>query len=130
MKLFRTTATILFLLVITTILPGCFYKTPVRHIASEISLVVPNQTSQRELISYMGLPNEKKSISETEEEWLYFQVNKSFLRKTPLLGKKFGVEDYDVAIIRIKDNIVTSSQYRSLSEDEFKQLGITASDSN
>jgi hypothetical protein len=88
--------------------------------------MTPSQTTQKELISYMGFPEVKRTISATEEEWIYYQANRSLLRRAPLLGDKMGNVDYDVAIIRLKDGIVTSSQYRSFSEEEFEKLGLTS----
>ena len=72
----------------------------------------------------MGFPELKRTLSENEEEWIYYQENKSFMRRSPLLGNKMGAADYDVAIITLRDEIVTSSQYRSFTEEEFKKLGI------
>ena len=108
-------------------LSGCFNKAPVCHIASDISLIIPNQTKQEEILSYLGIPAKKRTISDEEEEWLYFQPYDSFMRKMPYVGKKIGDCEYDMAIIRFKNEIVTSSQYRDLSEAEFKQLGIPES---
>ena len=128
MKPFQRHFIYIFLIIFPAmVLSGCFHSSPVRHLTSEISLVVPNQTTQEELISFMGFPEKKRTVSDTEEEWLYYQTNKSLLRKTPLVGNKFGQENYDVAIIRFDKSIVTSCQYRSLTEHEFKQLGITES---
>ena len=124
MNLFRILVIWVSLLACGTFLFGCAYKKPVRHIASEIGLITPNKTTQKELISYMGLPEVKRTLSEKEEEWIYYQENKSFLRRSPLLGNKMGAADYDVAIITLRDEIVTSSQYRSFTEDEFEKLGI------
>jgi hypothetical protein len=124
---FRAISYLLLLVFSSMLMTGCFYKQPVRHLTSEVSLVVPHQSTQKEIISFMGFPEKKRKISETEEEWLYFQTNKSLLRRTPLLGTKIGYEEYDVAIIRFSNAIVTSSQYRSLTQEEFKQLGIAES---
>ena len=123
----RPVATIIIVLAAPLILAGCFHKAPISHIASDISLIIPNQTTKQEILSYMGYPAQKKAVSADEEEWLYYQANNSFLRKTPLVGGKLGQTQYDMAIIRFSDDVVTSSQFRDLTEEEFKQLGISES---
>jgi hypothetical protein len=125
MDLLRTAVIWISLLACGTFMVGCSSKSPIRHLPSDISLAVPNQTTQKEVVSFMGFPDAKKIISQNEEEWIYYQANKSLLRRTPLLGDKMGATDYDVAIITFRDKIVTSSQYRSFTEEEFKHLGIT-----
>ncbi len=121
---FRVSIICLCLLFCGTFLFGCSSKNHVRHITSEIGLVTPNKTTQKELVSFMGFPELKRTISESEEEWIYYQENKSFLRHTPFLGHKMGEADYDVAIITFRDEMVISSQYRSFTEEEFEKLGI------
>jgi len=105
-------------------LGGCGSKEPVCHIASDISLIIPNQTSKAEILSYLGPPAKKRSLQDDEEEWLYFQSYNSLMRTMPLVGKKMGDCQFDLAIIRFKGDIVSSSQYRDLTEAEFKQLGV------
>lgn len=124
MSLFRQSVIYISLLVCGVLLSGCFYKSSIRHIASEVGLAVPNKTTQQELISFMGFPETKRTISENEEEWIYYQANNSLLRRSPLIGDKVGQTDYDVAIITFRDKIVTSSQYRSFTEEEFNKSGI------
>jgi len=103
MKLLKRLVSLLFLLILSLSLSGCLHKRPVRHLASDVSLIILNQTSQKEILTIMGYPEKKKSIDESQEEWLFYQINKSFWRRTPLIGKKIGQADYDVAIIKFKD---------------------------
>lgn len=76
----------------------------------------------------MGFPDAKKTGEDGVEEWVYFQGNKSLMRRSPVLGEKMGQIDYDVAIITFQDKIVKESKYRAFTEEEFKQLGIPAND--
>ena len=108
-------------------LSGCFYREPVRHLASDICMVTPNIT-QQEVLSILGPPHYRK-ISETEgETWIYYEVNKSLLRKTPYIGDKLGHEDYEVVTITFVNGQVRTCVYRDLNEQEFKELGIPASE--
>jgi len=123
----RLTWTFISLTLVITLalnLSSCASKEPVCHIASDISLIIPNQTSKAEILSYLGPPAQKKSLPNNEEEWLYFQSYNSLLRTVPLVGKKMGDCQFDLAIIKFKGDIVSSSQYRDLTEAEFKQLGV------
>lgn len=113
-----------FTFTIILMLGGCFNKAPVCHIASDISLIIPNQTTKQEILAYLGPPAQKRSVADNQEEWLYFQPYDSILRKTPFIGKKMGECEYDMATILFTNDVVSSRQYRDLSEAEFKQLGI------
>ena len=72
---------------------------------------------------YMGPPDDQQ-VDQYGEMWIYYQVNKSLLRKTPFIGDKLGTEDVDVVTIRFQGDQVTACAYRSLTEDEFKKSGI------
>ena len=108
--------------VITT--SGCSSRSYVQHLASDAILIVPHQSTQKEIVSLLGQPEQRKKLSDGAEEWIYFQTKQSFLRKTPYIGKKFGHEAYDLVIIHFKGDLVTSSTYRLLTEEEFKASGI------
>lgn len=124
MTQFRKSLSCILILLCGTIISGCFYKNQIRHLASDVGLITPNATTQKEVISFMGFPEVKKAISDTEEEWTYYQENQSLMRRAPLFGRKMGQADYDVAIITFKNQIAISSQYRSFTEEEFHKLGI------
>jgi hypothetical protein len=55
--------------------------------------------------------------------WIYYQVNKSTLRKTPYVGDKLGSEEYDVLHITFNGDIVETCTYRSLTKEEFQNGG-------
>ena len=102
---------------------GCsyYYREPVRHLASDASLLVPGQTTKQEVLSYMGEPDERRQGAAGEEVWIYHQVRKSLLRKTPYLGKKIGQEEYDVMNVTFNGEVLASCVFRLLDEEEFKQ---------
>jgi len=107
---------------------ACGSEEPVCHIASDIDLIIPNQTTKKEITSFLGPPAKIRKVADDEEEWLYFQSYDSFMRKVPLIGEEVGKCQFDVAIIHFRGDLVTSSQYRDLTEDEFEQLGVPKSD--
>ena len=108
-------------------LSGCFYREPVRHLASDICLVTPN-LSQQEVLAILGPPHYQKSSVAEGDTWVYYEVKKSLLRKTPYIGDKLGEEDYEVVTISFVEGQVRTCVYRALSKQEFKELGIPASE--
>ncbi len=102
-------------------LAACSSTTYVRHLASDASLIVPLQTTNKEVLNYLGPPDYQLKLA-NGSEWIYFQGNKSLLRKTPYIGYKFGREDYDLLEIFLKNSVVQSRVYRLFNERQFKQF--------
>lgn len=107
---------------------GCFYKDPVRHLSSDVCLVIPSLSSKKQVLSYLGSPDQRQTSSEGEEIWLYYEVKKSLLRKTPYLGEKMGHENYDLVTVTFAGDLVKTCIYRSLNEEEFKKTGMKVSE--
>ncbi|HIJ89516.1 MAG: hypothetical protein OEV89_01480 [Desulfobulbaceae bacterium] len=105
---------------------GCFYREPVRHLSSDICLITPNLT-QKEVIATLGSPDLKQK-GEQGEVWIYREVKKSFLRKTPYIGEKLGSENYDVVTITFVGDTVSTCLYRAYNEEEIKKTGIAISE--
>lgn len=123
MRLVRKPA-LRWLLVLLLFSAGCASKEYVRHLASDASLIKPQQTTKPEVQAYLGPPDKKQSIVNGGEEWTYFQNNKSLLRKTPYIGQKLGSEQYDVMIVVFRGEVVDNCQYRMLTDMEFKESHI------
>lgn len=114
------------LLTALTLIGGCSSKEYVRHLASDACLVTPQQSTKKEIQAYFGPPDKKTMLSTGNEEWTYFQQNKSLLRKTPYVGTKLGTENYDVLIVVFRADTVEACQYRLLTDKEFKESKIDA----
>lgn len=110
------------------ILTGCFYRDPVKHLSSDVCLIVPSLSGKKQVLSYLGAPDQRQTSAEGEEVWLYYEVKKSALRKTPYLGEKMGHENYDLVTVTFAGEVVKTCVYRSLNEDEFKKTGIEVSE--
>ncbi len=113
----------LLLAVMALLFSGCASH-EVRHLASDASLISPGQTSQQDILGMLGPPDQKVKLEQGGEKWLYYQVNKSFLRQTPYIGNRLGEENYDLLTITFRDQRVVDSVYRQLNEKEFAKLGI------
>ncbi len=100
-------------------LTGCTGGSYIRHLASDASLLTPGKTTKKDVLAVLGQPSEKRELNDKEEVWIYYQVNKSTLRKTPYVGDKMGYEEYDVLNIAFSGDLVNHSVYRLLTEGEF-----------
>lgn len=114
--------------IILLTIPGCFYSDPVRHLSSDVCLVIPSLSSKKQVLSYLGSPDQRQTSAEGEEVWLYYDVKKSTLRKTPYLGEKMGYENYDLVTVTFAGELVKTCIYRSVNEEEFKKTGIKVSE--
>lgn len=114
------------LLVVLACCAGCSSHEYVRHLASEACLITPQQTTKKDLQAYLGPPDKKQTLANGDEEWTYFQQNKSLMRKTPYIGQRLGSEEYDVMIVVFKGDVVDVCQYRMFTEAEFKESHIEA----
>jgi hypothetical protein len=114
-------------LLLALVLSAC-HRQPVRHFSSDVSLLLPGSTTKQEVLASWGAPEQRQLASPQGETWIYYQVNKSFLRKAPLLGGKMGREQYEVAIITFQGEVVRSCTYRSFNEQEFERAGISRSE--
>lgn len=118
-------ATVVALLAFT--MAGCYHQ-PVQHLCSDVCLLLPGKTTQQQVIAYLGTPDQRRLVPGKGETWIYYQVNKSFLRKMPLVGKKMGEEHYDVVTVTFQGNVVRTCAYRSYNEHEFNQAGLATSE--
>ncbi len=123
MYLFKKT-TLLGLLALMVVSVGCSSKEQVRHLASDACLITPQQSTKQNIHAYLGQPDKKQTLANGNEEWTYFQQNKSLLRKTPYIGQKLGTEQYDVMTVVFRGEIVDACQYRMFTEEEFKESHI------
>lgn len=105
-------------------LAGCAKKN-VRHLASDVSLVTPKQTTRGEVLVYLGQPDSQYEMADGGETWIYYELRKDTLSKTPYLGDKIGDKKYEMVKVTFTGNIVQTCIYRSLSEEEFQEGGFS-----
>ena len=111
----------LFLFVVLTV-TACSNK-QVRYLASDVCLVEPDKTTKQEVLSYLGQPDEQYVEPTGEEVWVYYDAKKSMLSNTPYIGDQVGDEKFEMVTVTFNGDIVRTSVYRSMSEEEFKQYG-------
>lgn len=106
------------------LLPACSSHQPVRHLSSDVCLLLPGQMTQKDVVGYMGEPNQRRTGSDGREVWLYYEVRQSTLRKTPFIGNRLGSAEYDVVTITFVGDAMQACVYRSLDENAFAEAGI------
>ncbi len=102
---------------------GCSgISAPVRHLSSDVCLVMPESTTRQEVISFLGEPDQKITNAEKSEVWLYLKVNKSFSKKLPLVGTKLGEQNYETVTVTFDGDLVKTCLYRQFDEVEFEKF--------
>ena len=103
---------------------GCFNSKPVRHLSSDVCLLIPNMTTKEEVLRLIGQPNQRLTSQQGQETWYYYNAKKSLLRKTPYVGDKLGNENFDLVTVTFTGDRVVTCVYRALTQEEFEKTGI------
>jgi len=113
----------LFLGCLTT---SCGSHESVKNLTSDVCLVLPENNTKSDVLNILGKPNQIRIHEEDNktEDWVYYQVHKSFLKKIPLINKKYGSEDFDVVIVTFNNDKVTACLYRSLTRKQLSEHGV------
>ena len=101
---------------------GCATTQPVRHLSSDVCLVMPDSTTKTEVLSFLGAPNLRQSQPNGDETWYYYKLNQSFLKKIPLLGRELGTSNYETVIVSFVGEQVRTCVYRQLEPEEIKVM--------
>ena len=112
---------VLFLLA-SFLITGCSTY-PVRHLASDISLITVGKSNRDEVLTYLGEPDSQRMVTADTEQWVYFEEKKSMMQKAPLVGRAFNTDGYGMILITIKNNLVTGCRYTDYDKDEFGWAG-------
>jgi hypothetical protein len=103
---------------------GCAKK-HIRHLASDVCLITPEVSTKAQVLTYLGPPDEQYEMKDGSETWIYYEVRRSILNKTPYIGDKLGDKKYETIKVTIAGDVVRSCVYRSLSEEEFQKDRLT-----
>ena len=58
--------------ILLTLLAGCYSK-PVRHLASDASLVRAGESTREDVLRYLGEPDGRRTVAPGVEEYLYHE---------------------------------------------------------
>ena len=101
------------------LLPSACADKPVRHLASDASLVKPGVSTQEEVLTYLGDPDAQQMVSDTTERWIYYEELRSTMQKTPYLGKFFGAKGYSQIVVTFEGDVATDCRFSSFDSDEY-----------
>ena len=100
---------------VVLLLSGCHSK-EVRHLASDASLIKPGVTTLNDVQLYLGEPNGRRTVSPGEVEYVYYEDLPGFMGHTPVVSSWVDAEGYEMIVITLKNNVVTSCEFRTFSE--------------
>jgi hypothetical protein len=90
----------------------------VRHLSSDVCLVLPESTTKTEVLSFLGEPDRKTVTEGSTETWIYYKKNEDLIRRLPLVGEKFGSLNYEMVTVSFAGNLVRTCVYRQLEPSE------------
>lgn len=93
--------------------------TPTRHLVSDVCMIKAGQTSRQEVLQLMGDPDSKRMLGPDTEEWVYYEEARATMQDAPLVGGAFDPDGYNMVVITLSGNTVTTCHYRGFEEDEF-----------
>jgi len=105
-------------LLLGLLLASCTHK-PVRHLASDASLIKPGTSTKADVLTFLGDPDAQQMISDTAERWIYDEEKKTMMQKTPYLGELFGKGGYRRILVTFEGDLVVSCKYSSYDSDEY-----------
>jgi hypothetical protein len=115
---FRKNFFLLLLVAVALIsISGCYNK-PVRHLASDVALLKVGQSTEEDVLIFLGEPDEQQELSAGGEKWVYRDKEMTLLEKAPLVGKRLGSPEYKLVVVTIRNNIVTDVLYSVSHEDD------------
>ena len=106
------------LLAALVLLAGCVDR-PVRHLASDASLITIGKSTRNDVLTYLGEPDSERMVSADTKQWVYFEEDRAQLQRAPLVGKAFNPDGYGMILITFKGDLVVDCRYSSYDKDEF-----------
>lgn len=99
------------------LIAGCYSK-PVRHLASDASLIKKGESSRQEVLRYLGEPDGQRTVAPGVEEYVYFENVRNTVQRAPIVGSWMGVEGYETLIVTFTGDLVTDLEFRTFKEKD------------
>ena len=106
---------------ILLLLSGCFSK-PVRHLASDASLIKAGESTRQDVLLYLGEPDSRRSVGPGTEEFIYYEDKRNLLQRTPMVGTMMDAQGYELLIITLEGDQVTDSEFRTFTRGEMERF--------
>jgi hypothetical protein len=104
-------------LTVLLLLGGCYSK-PVRHLASDASLIRAGESTRQDVLRYLGEPNGRRMVSPGVEEFVYYEEQRGMIQRTPVIGPFMGTEGNEMLLLTLTGDQVTDSVFRTFRKDE------------
>ncbi len=108
-------------LTLLLLLSGCYTK-PVRHLASDASLIKAGESTRMTVLQYLGEPNGRRTVGPGIEEFVYHEGKRNLLQRTPVVGAMMDAEGYELLIITLTGDLVTDSEFRVFKKGEMDRF--------
>ena len=103
------------------LLAGCYSK-PVRHLASDASLIKTGESTRLQVLQYLGEPNGRRNVGPGVEEYMYHEDKRTLLQRSPVVGSMMDAEGYELLIITLTGDLVTGSEFRIFKKGEMERF--------
>ncbi len=107
------------LLLLFALMAACATTHPVRHLSSDVCLIMPGSTSKADVLSFLGQPDLREVQKNGDEVWSYYKKNENALQDLPGVGDTFGKITYETVTVTFIGNQVRTCIYRQLDQPEF-----------
>lgn len=105
------------LLALLTLLAGCYSK-PVRHLASDASLVRAGESTREDVLRYLGEPDGHRTVAPGVEEYVYHEERKNIFGRAPLVGSMVGKEGDEMLFITLTGDMVSNVEFRTFGKGD------------
>ncbi len=106
------------IVLMTLLLAGCS-GTPTRQLVSDVCMIKVGETGRQEVLNLMGDPDTTRMVTDSVEEWVYYEEDKAFMQGIPLVGGAFDSNGYNMVVITLSGDTVATCRYSGYEEDEF-----------
>jgi len=103
---------------VLVLLVSCSSK-PVRHLASDASMVKTGTSTKEDVLAFLGDPDAQQMVSETSERWIYYEETQSSLQKMPYVGGFFNSTGYSRIVVTFEDDIAVDCTYSSYDTEDY-----------
>ncbi|BCO07629.1 hypothetical protein GF1_00050 [Desulfolithobacter dissulfuricans] len=108
---------VLVLCCVLLLLGGCYGK-PVRHLASDASLIKPDVSTRSDVLLYLGEPDGHRVVAPGVEEYVYYEDRKGLLGRAPVIGSYLDPEGYEMLVITLKGEKVAGCEFREFDKKD------------
>jgi len=109
----RSTVIIAVLLLIA----GCYSK-PVRHLASDASLLKAGESSRQDVLRYLGEPDGQRKVAPGVEEYVYSEDLRNLMQRAPVVGSWMDAEGFETLIVTLTGDRVTDLEFRTFRQKD------------